>query len=81
MLMKLTTQSSSSFRLIAKSIEYITFCSVRISYLIQPDVEKLWHVGQREEPVKPLGRVLLSVLILKYVDLKERNFLFILVTK
>ncbi len=64
MLMKLTTQSS--FRLITKSIEYITFCSVRISYLIQPDIEQLWHVGQREEPVEPLGHVL-------HVDPKVQN--------
>jgi len=32
--------------------------SVRISYLLQPYREPPWHVGQREELVQPLRRVL-----------------------
>jgi len=47
------------FLLITESFKYDTaFCSVRISYQIQPYVEHPWHVRLREDPVQLQGRVL-----------------------
>ena len=47
------------FLLITESFKYDTaFCSVRISYQIQPYVEHPWHVRLREDPVQLQGHVL-----------------------